>query len=322
MSDSSQRSRAVVSGGAGFIGSHTVEALVADGWRVLVIDDLSHGCGAPLPDGADLLVADAGTAQAATAIRRFKPEAALHLAARGGVAVALRDPQSYVAQSVASSVGFFASACDAGVHVLVTASTGGALYGEADVLPTPETSTPAPRSPYGASKQAEEVYLDCFRRMHGIRATALRYGNVYGPRQDGTGEAGVVAITAQRLVNGLAPRIYGDGRQTRDFVYVANVAAANVAALSAPPPRAVNVASGREAAVLEVVQTLADASGSTLDVEFLPGRSGEVRRSCLDVEYAARALDWRSTTTLRDGLHATYAWFANNRLPEQVSGRR
>jgi UDP-glucose 4-epimerase len=321
VSDSRQPSRVVVSGGAGFIGSHTVEALVANGWRVLVIDDLSHACRAPLPDGVDILVADAGKAEAADAIGRFTPDAALHLAARGGVALALRDPQTYVAQSVASSVGFFASACDAGARVLVTASTGGALYGDANVLPTPETSALAPRSPYGASKQAEEVYLDCFRRMHRIRVVALRYGNVYGPRQDGTGEAGVVAITAERLASGQTPRIYGDGRQTRDFVYVADVAAANVAALSAPPPRAVNIATGREAAVMDVVQTLVDASSSRVDIELLPARAGEVRRSCLDVEYAASSLGWRSSTTLRDGLQATYAWFANNRLREQVPGR-
>lgn len=321
MSDSPQPSRAVVSGGAGFIGSHTVEALVANGWKVLVIDDLSHACGASLPDGVDILVADAGKAEAADAIRRFTPDAALHLAARGGVALALRDPQRYVAESVASSVGFFASVCHAGARVLVTASTGGALYGDADVLPTPETSALAPRSPYGASKQAEEAYLDCFRRMHGIRAVALRYGNVYGPRQDGTGEAGVVAITAERLVNGRTPRIHGDGGQTRDFVYVADVAAANVAALSSPPHRAVNIATGREAAVIDVVQTLVSASNSGLDIEFQPGRPGEVRRSCLDVEQAASSLGWRSHTTLRDGLQATYAWFANNRLREQVPGR-
>ncbi|HEY6378678.1 MAG TPA: NAD-dependent epimerase/dehydratase family protein [Candidatus Dormibacteraeota bacterium] len=320
MSGGTAARRVVVSGGAGFIGSHTVEALVARGWRVLVVDDLSHACGAELPGEVEVLAADAGSEEAASALWRFAPDAALHLAARGGVALALGDPRGYVARSVASSVGFFAGACAAGARVLVTASTGGALYGEADVLPTPETVSPAPRSPYGASKQAEEGYLDCFGRMHAISTVALRYGNVYGPRQDGSGEAGVVAITAQRLVDSQVPRIHGDGRQTRDFVYVADVAAANVAALAGAPARAINIGTGREASVLEVVRTLVDASGDGVAPELLPARPGEVRRSCLDVGRAAQSLNWRAQTTLTDGLSATYAWFATHRLRQQITG--
>jgi UDP-glucose 4-epimerase len=320
LSDGRPARRVVVSGGAGFIGSHTVEALVAGGWRVLVVDDLSHACGVELPGEVEVLVADAGSEEAASAIRRFAPDAALHLAAKGGVALALRDPRGHVARSVASSVGFFAGACAAGAEVLVTASTGGALYGEAEVLPTPESVSPAPRSPYGASKQAEEVYLDCFGRMHGITTVALRYGNVYGPRQDGSGEAGVVAITARRLVDSQAPRIHGDGRQTRDFVYVADVAAANAAALTGAPAQAINIGTGREASVLEVVRTLVDASGNGATPELLPARPGEVRRSCLDAGSAARSLNWRAQTTLTDGLRATYAWFATHHRQRITEG--
>jgi len=302
--------RIAVSGGAGFIGSHTVEALVAAGSLVLVIDDLSHACGVPLPPGADLLEADCGSAEAAAALERFRPDAVLHLAARGGVNRAMRDPGTHVRTAVASSIAFFKAATDAGARAIVTASSGGAVYGDAQRLPAPETLLPAPRSAYGASKAAEEVYLGSFRRLTGARTLALRYGNVYGPRQDGTGEAGVVAISCWKLLNGEAPQIRGDGLQTRDFTFVLDVAAANLAALRSTRSGAVNVGTGRETDIKTVVGTLVRLHGDPrLTEQHVEAVPGEVRRGCLDATRAHRWLSWQAQVGIEDGLGQTLQWF-------------
>ena len=308
--------RIVVTGGAGFIGSHTVEALVAQGCRVLVIDDLSHDCGAALPGEAELLAEDCGSEAAAEAVQRFQPDAVLHLAARGGVNRAMRDPGTHVRTAVASSIAFFKSACDARAAAIVTASSGGAVYGDSPVLPAHEGLKPKPRSAYGASKAAEEVYLGSFRRLTGIRTLALRYGNVYGPRQDGTGEAGVVAITSWRLQRGEAPVIRGDGLQTRDFVFVLDVVAANLAALRSTRSGAVNVGTGRETSVRTVVETLARLDGKGLMPQHDPAVPGEVRRGCLDTARAGQWLGVQARTPIEDGLAQTYAWFAAHSASE------
>jgi UDP-glucose 4-epimerase len=302
--------RVAVTGGAGFIGSHTVEALVAEGCQVLVLDDLSHACGVPLPAQVDLLTVDCGSADAAAALQRFQPDAVLHLAARGGVNHAMRDPGNHVRTAVASSIALFKHATDAGAATVVTASSGGAVYGDAQALPAREQLSPAPRSAYGASKAAEEAYLGSFRRLTGTRTLALRYGNVYGPRQDGTGEAGVVAITCNKLLHDEAPLIRGDGLQTRDFVFVGDVAAANLAALRSPRAGAVNVGSGRETDVATVVNTLVRLHGDEqLTARHVDGVPGEVRRGCLDTRRAARWLDWQARTAIENGLRETLQWF-------------
>ncbi len=302
--------RIAVTGGAGFIGSHTVEMLVAEGVQVLVIDDLSHACGAPLPPSAELLRADCGSDEAARALTAFRPDAVLHLAARGGVNRAMRDPGTHVRTAVASSIAFFKSATDAGAAAIVTASSGGAVYGDAQTLPAHEQLTPAPRSAYGASKAAEEVYLGSFRRLTGARTLALRYGNVYGPRQDGTGEAGVVAISCWKLLSGEPPQIRGDGLQTRDFTFVLDVARANLAALRSSRSGAVNVGTGRETSVRTVVTTLVDLHGDTkLTAQQVDGVPGEVRRGCLDTRRARRWLDWQAEVAIEDGLRRTLQWF-------------
>lgn len=187
--------RIAVTGGSGFIGSHTVEALLSCGSTVLVIDDLSHACGYDLPSEVRIVEADCGSDEAARALRAFRPDAALHLAAKGGVARALRDPGAHVHAGLASTVAFFSAACLAGVRRIVTASSGGTVYGNTDKLPAHENLPSAPRSPYGAGKFCEEVYLGAFGVLHDVSQMPVRYANVYGPRQDGTGEAGVVAIS-------------------------------------------------------------------------------------------------------------------------------
>ena len=302
--------RVAVSGGAGFIGSHSVEALIAAGVAVLVIDDLSHACSAALPAATDVLITDCGSTEAAEALKRFRPDAALHLAARGGVGLALRDPGTYVRTSVASSVAFFAAARSAGAAAIVTASSGGALYGDAPRLPAREELRPRPRSAYGASKLAEEGYLVSICAGSQVRTLALRYGNVYGPRQDGTGEAGVVAITCHRLLSDESPVIYGDGAQTRDFIYAADVVAANLAALGATCSGSFNIGTERETSVAEVVQTLTGLHNGGMTVAHAAARDGEVRRSCLGVARARTMLAWESRTPLKDGLRHTWEWFS------------
>ena len=301
--------RVAVVGGAGFIGSHLVELLAADQVSVLVIDDLSHPCGVAPPSGVEVVEADAGGPEAADALARFRPRALVHLAAKGGVNRALRDPGDHVRRVLASSVACFDAAARAGCEAIVIASSGGAVYGDAVRLPASEELVPAPRSAYGAEKLCEETYLWTYS-PRGVRTVALRYGNVYGPRQDGTGEAGVVAISSTRLVQGLRPVIYGDGSQTRDFVYVADVAAATRAALLSSVDGPLNVGTGRETSVREVVEGLIRASGAEVDPDYQPARAGEVARACLDAGRAERLMGWKPQTALSEGLARTQRHFA------------
>lgn len=305
--------RVVVTGGAGFIGSHTVELLVATEASVLVIDDHSHSCGEHPPAGVEVLTADCGSPEAASAIERFHPDAVLHLASKGGVQKAARDPGAHVKASLASTVALFDAAVKAGALRVVTASSGGTIYGDAAHLPARETSRPAPLSAYGAAKQAEEVYLAAFGRRFGVSTVAMRYGNVYGPRQDGTGEAGVVAITCNRLLSGAAPRVFGDGDQTRDFTYVGDIAAANVAALFGRRRGEVNIGTGRETRINEIVERLIAESGQSPATEFLPAREFEVRRVCLDVTRAHARFGWSPRVHIAKGLAMTWTWFATRR---------
>ncbi len=305
----SSRQRFVVTGGAGFIGHHTVAALLAEGADVLVVDDLRHACPAGAPGAAEVVAADIAAPETAQAIARFRPAAVLHLAAQAGVNRSRRDPAGDALVNVVGTVALVKAALDAGVERFVMASTGGAIYGQATRLPTPETARAQPRSPYGAAKLACEGYLGMFGRSHGLRPLALRYGNVYGPLQDGTGEAGVVAITCTRLLDGLAPVIRGDGRQTRDFVYVEDVAEANLRGLHSRRTGVLNVGSGAGTAVAKVIGELIRVSGRRVEAETEPLPAGEVRDSALDVRRAGRLLGWAPRTDLRSGLDRTYQSF-------------
>jgi UDP-glucose 4-epimerase len=311
--------RVAVTGGAGFIGTHTVEVLVERGCQVLVIDDLSHACGEPLPPGVEFAEADAGTEDAARALGRFRPDAVLHLASKGGVERARRDPGAHVQASLAATVALYHAAVAAGAGRIVSASSGGTVYGNPARLPTHERVAPAPVSAYGAAKLSEEVYLAMLRRLHPISAISLRYGNVFGPRQDGTGEAGLVAITATRLAGGQPPRIFGEGLQSRDFIYVRDVAAANAAALASVRSGPINVATGRETTVRDIVGTLRQVSGEAIEPEFAPARGSEVRRVCLDPSRAFTWLGWKPEVSLEQGLQSTYEYFQDRSL--QRSGK-
>ena len=311
----SDRSRVLVTGGAGFIGIHTVRALVGQGCTVLVIDDLRHACGEALPAGVELVTDELSTEAAAAAVSRFRPEAVVHLAAQGGVSRSLRDPAGDAAANVVATVALLKACADARVRRVVFASSGGAVYGHARTLPTPESCPAEPLSPYGAAKLAGEGYLGMFRRTYGLESISLRFGNVYGPHQDGTGEAGVVAITCHRLLSGETPEIRGDGEQTRDFVFVADVVEAVLAALASEASGPFNIGSGRETSVNRVVGGLLDAAGRTGPAEHVPGRPGEVRRAHLDVARAASELGWRARTGLEEGLALTLESFARRERP-------
>jgi len=311
--------RVAVTGGAGFIGSHTVEMLVAANANVLVIDDHSHPCGEPLPGEVEVVSADCGSEGAAKALAGFKPEVVLHLASKGGVQKAAKDPGEHVKTSVASSVGLFDAAVKAGARRLVIASSGGTIYGEGARLPAREIYKPNPLSAHGASKRTEEIYMAALGLRHGISTLALRYGNVYGPRQDGTGETGFVAITCYRILDRTALRIYGDGGQTRDFVYVSDVAAANVAAVLGRVSGEVNIGTGRETSINAIVKRLLEESGRHTKTEFLPAREFEVRRVCLDPTRAHRYLSWKAKVSINAGLAATWAWFRKRHSAQRAA---
>ncbi|HVB76305.1 MAG TPA: NAD-dependent epimerase/dehydratase family protein [Candidatus Nitrosotalea sp.] len=301
--------RVLVSGGAGFIGIHCVRLLVDAGHEVLVVDDLRHACGEPLPAPAGLIPFELTSGESRGEITRFQPQAAVHLAAQGGVSRSLRDPAGDAQANVVVTAWLLRTCVDVGVEHLVFASSGGAVYGDAQRRPTSERHLARPLSPYGAAKLAGEVYLGMFQRSHGLRSCALRFGNVYGPYQDGTGEAGVVAITSRRLLEGQPPLVRGDGLQTRDFVFVKDVASAVLAAAERRADGVINIASGRATEVREVVGELVQQSGRNIKVEHQPARPGEVRSVQLDVGLAARRLGWSAQTPLDQGLKLTYESF-------------
>jgi UDP-glucose 4-epimerase len=301
--------RVMVTGGAGFIGVHSVEALLEAGAEVLVIDDLRHASYRPLPGAARLEVADVAEGTARTAIGDWQPTSILHLAAQGGVNRSWREPAMDAHINVLGTVSVLAAAMASGCRRLVVASSGGALYGAAQRLPTPEDEPAQPRSPYGTAKLSIEHYLGHFTRAGAIDALALRYGNVYGPGQDGTGEAGVVAISSRRLLEGRAPVIRGDGTQTRDFTYVGDVVAANVLGLNSTVTGVLNVGTGSETAIGDLVRRLCELAGYRGEPEREPLPPGEVTRSALDNSLAAERLGWSPAVNLDDGLARTLESF-------------
>jgi UDP-glucose 4-epimerase len=304
----------LVTGGAGFIGSNLVDALIARGDHVTVIDSLSSGkrenlTAAPAGD-AELHIADVRDSRRVGEIFALaEPEVVFHLAAQIDVRSSVRDPIADAQANVLGTIAVLEGAVRTGARRVVNTSTGGGLYGDAKVLPTPEDHPIRPLAPYGQSKLAAEGYCELYRGLHELSTVSLRYGNVYGPRQNVHGEAGVVAIFCGHLVDGTAPTVYGDGRQTRDWVDVSDVVRANLIAADSELGGPVNIGWGEETSVLELVQALADVGGARhlADPVFAPERAGEVRRSCLDVTRARTELGWEPAVRLRDGLRVILA---------------
>ena len=297
--------RAVVTGGAGFIGSHVVEALRARGDEVTVVDNLSSGRRENLTDGVPLVEADIRESLD-DAFAEARPEVVFHLAAQIDVRRSVAEPDYDAAVNVLGTIRVLEAARRHEAQV-VFSSTGGAIYGECDA-PAPETAARNPLSPYGTSKLAAEEYLASYNRLYGAEHVALRYGNVYGPRQDPHGEAGVVAIFFNCFLAGTTPKIYGDGRQTRDYVYAGDVARATLAAVGRGG--VYNVGTGRETSVVELYDLCRKAAGADVDAEPAPERPGELQRSVLDRSLAERELGWRPERDLDDGLRETWAWIS------------
>ena len=294
----------IVTGGAGFIGSHVVEALVARGDDVHVVDDLSTGRREHVPPAATLHVHDVRESLTEIA-RETRAASILHLAAQADVRVSVAEPNRDAAINVVGTVNVLEAARTVGARV-VFASTGGAIYGECE-RPAREDDPCLPLSPYGAAKLAGEGYLGAFSRLYGVAHVALRFGNVYGPRQNPHGEAGVVAIFLGRLQSGEPCRIFGDGAQGRDYVYAGDVAQATIAALDSDFGGVLNIGTGTATSVLDLYEICRSVAGSNLAPVHEAERPGELGRSVLDGARAAAAIGFRATTTLADGVAATWA---------------
>jgi len=296
----------LVTGGAGFIGSHVVDALVERGDEVHVVDNLSNGKRENVAADATLHELDIREERLSALVQELRPDAILHLAAQADVRVSVERPVFDGEVNVLGTVRVLEAARAVGAKVVFT-STGGAIYGECDA-PAREEDERRPLAPYGTSKLCAEEYLATYNRLHGTAHVALRLGNVYGPRQDPHGEAGVVAIFCGKLAAGETCRIFGDGTQQRDYVYVGDVARALLAALEAAPA-VVNVGTGRAASVVELHAALCAAAGVEAEPEFAAARLGELQRSVLDVSRAREAFGWEPEVTLEDGLGRTWRWF-------------
>lgn len=307
--------RTLVTGGAGFIGSTLVDRLLVDGHTVTVLDDFSRGRPANLaaatarfPDALTVVTADVRSADAATAVQAARPEVVFHLAAQIDVRASVDDPATDASVNVLGTIAIAQAACRAGARKIVFASSGGSIYGEQALLPTTEDAPLQPLSPYAVSKIAGELYLQAFARLHGLQCTALAFANVYGPRQDATGEAGVVAIFVRALAGERATRVYGDGGNTRDYVFIGDAVRALLLAAGPVADRMrINIGTGVQTSDRELHSLVAQVVGAPDEPSFAPARPGDLRRSALDWTLARQSLGWRPEHTLADGIARTAA---------------
>jgi len=309
--------RVLVTGGAGFIGSHVADRYLAAGYAVTVLDDLSSGKRENVPPGAEFVHADVGSKEARRLLQGGSFTVLNHHAAQMDVRVSVSDPQFDARTNLMGLLNLLEGAREGGVERVVFASSGGVVYGESDDLPHPETAPKLPVSPYGVSKLASEYYLAVYALTHGLHTVSLRYANVYGPRQNPHGEAGVVAIFGSRVRRGQELTVYGDGGQTRDYVFVGDVVEANLAATRWEPPAfgslddlAFNVGTGLETSVNGLAATMLEAAGANVEVKHVAARPGELQRSAVAVNKAVREWGWRPKVSLADGLKRTYEWIA------------
>jgi len=310
------KGRVLVTGGAGFIGSHIAEAYLREGWEVVVLDDLSRGDQAHVPKGARFIRADIRSPEARQTLATGRFDVLNHHAAQIDVRVSVDRPAFDSHINVVGLVNLLEGAGKGGIKRVVFASSGGVVYGDPEVIPTPESAPKLPVSPYGVSKLAGEYYLRALAALGGFEGVAMRYANVYGPRQDPKSEAGVVSIFVSRLLAGQALTVFGDGRQTRDYVFVKDVARANVLASSVPvapegdlDATAFNIATSRQRSVLELAASVGEVMGQKPRLEFSEPRPGELLRSALDVSKAKKELGWAPEHKFEDGLRELVGWF-------------
>src|SRR5215475_5778465 len=300
--------RVLVSGGAGFIGSHVTDALLARGDEVAVLDDLSSGRAGRLDSGVPLHKLSITDAVALTAaVTAFRPQLICHLAAQIDVRASVTAPAEDAQVNILGTVNLLEAARAAGARILF-ASSGGALYGRDAPIPSREDVLPLPESPYGIAKYCAEQYIGLYNRLHGTRHSVLRLANVYGPRQDPAGEAGVITIFCARALAGQEPTIYGDGTQTRDYVYVGDAVRAFLTAGDSGRPGTWNIGAGTEISVLDLVDIIATIAGRDMHPGFVAARAGELQRSAVAADRAASELGWRPATPLAEGVRRVYRW--------------
>ena len=299
----------LVTGGAGFIASHISDAYIAAGHEVVIVDDLSSGKRTNLPAAAKFYHADIRTPEAREIIRNERPQVLSHHAAQMDVRRSVSDPAFDATVNVLGMINMLEGAREVGVEKVLFASSGGATYGEQNEFPAPESHPHDPLSPYGITKATGEHYLFFYHAVYGMPYVALRYANVYGPRQDPHGEAGVVAIFTERLLANQTPTINGDGKQTRDYVFVGDVVRANLAALKCPYVGAVNIGTGVETDVVALYAHLRVLTGSPHPAQHGPAQAGEQRRSVIAIGRAAEVLSWKPAIGLEEGLRRTVEFF-------------
>jgi UDP-glucose 4-epimerase len=303
--------KVLLTGGAGFIGSWVAEALIADGNEVFIIDDLSTGNIQNIPKDANFVKADLKDRDGLEKIfQDFRPEVVNHHAAQMNVRNSVEDPIFDAQVNILGTINLLELSIQHKIKKFMFASTGGAIYGEPEVIPCAEDLLPAPISPYGISKYAVEQYLNYYKAVHGLSHVVLRYSNVYGPRQNPHGEAGVVAIFCDRIKNGNPCNIFGDGKQTRDYIYVEDVARANILSINAKDV-ILNIGTAIETSVNDIVSKLKRVTNRDVQVVYSPRRSGEVDRIALEIKRAANVLGWSPDVNLEDGLLKTWEWFSN-----------
>jgi len=307
------KKRVLVTGGAGFIGSHVVDLLLEHGHEVAVVDNLSTGRRENVNPRAAFFLADIGAPDLAAVFDAARPQAVVHLAAQASVTVSVSDPIRDATVNILGSVNLLQQCVRSGVEKFVYVSTGGALYGEPQYLPCDEAHPILPLSPYGVSKYTVERYLYFYRQVHGLAYTVLRLANVYGPRQNPFGEAGVVAIFTQRMLDGEQVVIYGSGEQERDFVFVEDCARAAVLALARGDGEAYNIGCGRGTTVNALFAMMKALTGYAREPRYDPPRPGDVFRSFLNADKARRELGWEPAVSLEEGLRRTIAHFRQNR---------
>ncbi|ABF89692.1 UDP-glucose 4-epimerase [Myxococcus xanthus DK 1622] len=301
--------KVLVTGGAGFIGSHVCDEFLRGGHDVIALDDLSGGKRENLDPRVRLAVHDIRSREASELIKSEKPDVLCHLAAQMDVRRSVDDPSFDADVNIRGMLNLLEAARVSGVKKVIFSSTGGAIYGEQDVFPAPESHPTRPISPYGVSKASGELYLGYYRAQYGLPYVALRYANVYGPRQNPHGEAGVVAIFSQRLIAGQGCTIFGEGKQTRDFVFGPDVARANRLAFENDYVGAINIGTGVETDINRLYALLAEAAGSSVSVAHAPGKPGEQMRSCVDNALARKVLGWEPSVDVREGLRRTLEYF-------------